>query len=67
MTNRRVVYKVGFIGRHKTEINMDKIESVDVDQSLPSRALGYGTIRIRSTGEGIEDLPMRTLVSRVTP
>jgi uncharacterized membrane protein YdbT with pleckstrin-like domain len=46
----------GFISRHTVEMNMDKIESVDVDQSLLGRMLNYGTIHVLGTGEGIESL-----------
>src|SRR4029079_8862703 len=38
VTDRRVIYARGFIQRHTVEINMDKIESVDVDQSIMGRA-----------------------------
>jgi uncharacterized membrane protein YdbT with pleckstrin-like domain len=34
VTDRRIVYKRGFIRRHTVEMNMDKVESVDVDQSI---------------------------------
>ena len=56
VTDRRVVYKRGFIRRHTVEMNMDKIESVDVDQSFWGRLLDYGDIIIRGTGVGIEPL-----------
>jgi uncharacterized membrane protein YdbT with pleckstrin-like domain len=56
VTNRRVVYKRGFISRFTREMNMEKIESVAVDQTLPGRLFGYGTIDIRGTGAGIEQL-----------
>jgi uncharacterized membrane protein YdbT with pleckstrin-like domain len=56
VTDRRVIYKCGFISRHTAEMNMDKIESVDVDQSLLGRVLNYGTIHVLGTGEGIESL-----------
>jgi len=56
VTDRRVVYKRGFIRRHTIEINMDKVESVDVDQSLFGRLFDYGDIVIRGTGAGIEPL-----------
>ena len=32
VTDRRIVYKRGFIRRHTVEMNMDKVESVDVDR-----------------------------------
>ncbi len=56
VTDRRVVYKRGFIRRHTVEINMDKVESVDVDQSLFGRLFDYGDVVIRGTGVGIEPL-----------
>jgi uncharacterized membrane protein YdbT with pleckstrin-like domain len=56
VTNRRVIYKTGLIHRHTIEVNMDKVESVDVDQSIWGRLFGYGSITVRGTGEGIEPL-----------
>ena len=56
VTDRRVVYKHGFINRHTVEMNMDKVESVDVDQSIVGRLLDYGDITIRGTGETWETL-----------
>ncbi|MHB8884976.1 MAG: PH domain-containing protein [Methylovirgula sp.] len=56
VTTHRVIYKRGFINRHTDEMNIDKIESVIVDQSILGRILGYGTIDIRGTGAGMERL-----------
>jgi uncharacterized membrane protein YdbT with pleckstrin-like domain len=56
VTDRRIVYKRGFIKRHTIEMNMDKVESVDVDQSIFGRLLNYGDITIHGTGEGWEPL-----------
>ena len=36
---------------------MDKIESIDVDQSLVGRIMNYGKVTIRGTGIGLEPLP----------
>src|SRR5207249_205653 len=47
VTNRRVIYKRGFINRHTAEMNMDKVESVDVEQSVLGRLLDYGTIVVK--------------------
>ena len=44
MTDRRIIYKTGFINRHTVEMHMDKVESVDVDQSILGRMLSYGDI-----------------------
>ena len=56
VTNHRVIYKSGFIRRHTVEMNMDKVETVNVDQSILGRLLGYGTIHVLGTGQGIEGL-----------
>jgi uncharacterized membrane protein YdbT with pleckstrin-like domain len=56
VTDRRVVYKRGFIKRHTIEMNMDKVESVDVDQSIFGRMLNYGDVTVHGTGEGWETL-----------
>ena len=58
VTDRRIIYKRGFIRRHTIEMNMDKIESVDVNQSLLGRILGYGDVLVRGTGVGFEPLQM---------
>ncbi len=50
ITDRRIIYKTGFITRHTEEMNMDKVASVDVDQSIPGRLLDYGTVRVIGTG-----------------
>lgn len=56
VTDRRVIFKTGFIRRRTVEMNMDKVETVDVDQPVFGRLLGYGTIHVRGTGSGIEHL-----------
>ena len=56
VTNRRVVYKAGFISRNTTEMNMEKVESVSVDQNLWGRIFDYGTVQVRGTGAGIDHL-----------
>ena len=56
VTDRRIIYKHGFINRHTVEMNMDKVESVDVDQSVFGRLFDYGDITVRGTGSSIEPL-----------
>jgi uncharacterized membrane protein YdbT with pleckstrin-like domain len=58
VTDRRIIYKRGFIRRHTIEMNMDKVESVDVNQSLLGRVFGYGDVLVRGTGVGFEPLHM---------
>ncbi|HEV2161036.1 MAG TPA: PH domain-containing protein [Stellaceae bacterium] len=61
VTDRRVIFKRGLIRRHTIEMNMDKVETVDVDQSLVGRLLGYGDIVVRGTGSSIE--PFRKIAA----
>jgi uncharacterized membrane protein YdbT with pleckstrin-like domain len=56
VTERRVIYKRGFINRATAEMNMDKVESVEVTQSILGRLFDYGSIHVRGTGEGMEHL-----------
>ena len=58
VTDRRVISKTGFIKRRTVEMHMDKVESVDVDQTILGRVLNYGDITIRGTGETLERLRM---------
>jgi uncharacterized membrane protein YdbT with pleckstrin-like domain len=58
VTNKRIILKRGFIRRHTIEMNMDKVESVDVDQSLLGRLFNYGDVTVRGVGTGFEPLRM---------
>jgi len=50
ITNKRIIIKVGLISRRTLEMNLTKIESVNVNQSILGRMLGYGTIVVIGTG-----------------
>jgi uncharacterized membrane protein YdbT with pleckstrin-like domain len=56
VTDHRVIYKTGLLGRHTLEMNRSKVESVDVDQSIFGRLLNYGTIIVRGTGGSLEPI-----------
>ena len=56
VTDRRVIYKTGFVRRNTTEMHMDKVESVEVKQSVLGRILNYGDVEIRGVGTGFEPL-----------
>ncbi len=57
ITNRRIIVKTGLVSRHTLEMNLSKIESVNVDQSIMGRLLGYGTITIIGSGGTRESFP----------
>jgi len=56
VTDRRVIFKRGLLSRHTVEMNVSKIETVDVEQGLSGRIWDYGTLLIRGTGSGFEPL-----------
>jgi uncharacterized membrane protein YdbT with pleckstrin-like domain len=56
VTNMRVVHKTGFIKRRTFEMSLDKVESVDVNQSILGRVLNYGNVTVRGVGEGVETI-----------
>jgi membrane protein YdbS with pleckstrin-like domain len=58
VTDRRIILKRGLVRRHTVEMNMQKVESVDVDQTLIGRLFNYGTVTIRGTGSSFETLRM---------
>jgi uncharacterized membrane protein YdbT with pleckstrin-like domain len=50
ITNKRVIVKRGLFARTTFEMNLNKIETVNVDQSIWGRIFGFGTIVINGTG-----------------
>jgi uncharacterized membrane protein YdbT with pleckstrin-like domain len=56
VTNMRVVHKTGFVKRRTFEMSLDKVESVDVNQSILGRLLNYGSVTVRGVGEGAETI-----------
>jgi uncharacterized membrane protein YdbT with pleckstrin-like domain len=54
VTNMRVVHKTGFIKRRTLEMSLDKVESVDITQSILGRLLNYGDVTIQGVGEGMQ-------------
>jgi uncharacterized membrane protein YdbT with pleckstrin-like domain len=58
VTNLRVVHKTGFIRRKTFEISIDKVASVQVDQSIGGRIFNYGDVILETMGEAEEPLKM---------
>ena len=50
VTNKRVVIKVGWLRRRTVETMLNKVEGINVEQSVLGRILGYGSIIITGTG-----------------
>ena len=57
VTTKRVVFKRGLIARDTVEISLNRVEGIDVKQSIWGRLLNFGTVLVRGTGLGLQ--PMR--------
>jgi uncharacterized membrane protein YdbT with pleckstrin-like domain len=51
VTNLRVVHKTGFIKRKTIEMSIDKVSSVNVEQSILGRILNYGDVTLTGMGD----------------
>jgi len=57
ITNRRIIAKFGFVKRHTVEINLEKVESLKVEQGVWGRILNFGTIFISGSGSSVAPIP----------
>ncbi|MEM9469108.1 MAG: PH domain-containing protein [Pseudomonadota bacterium] len=57
VTSNRLSYKRGLVARYVGEINVDRIEGVNVLQGVLGRIFGYGRVLVRGTGVGDILLP----------
>lgn len=55
LTNKRVIYRYGVIGKNGKEIPLDKINTVFFDQTVFERMIGCGTVAMESAGESGKD------------
>ena len=56
-TNKRVIAKFGFISRQTIELNVHKVESVQVRQGMLGRLFNYGTLVISGAGAPQAPIP----------
>ena len=59
VTNKRVISKTGIISRKSEEMKLTSIETVEIDQSILGRMLGYGNITV--SGRGSSDVLFRNV------
>jgi uncharacterized membrane protein YdbT with pleckstrin-like domain len=57
ITTSRLVYKRGLVARYVGEMSIDRIEGVNVLQTIFGRLLGYGRVMVRGMGVGEVVLP----------
>jgi uncharacterized membrane protein YdbT with pleckstrin-like domain len=58
VTDHRIIVKRGVLSLHTVELNVDKVESVDVDQSLLGRMFGFGEVTIHGVGARWDPIPL---------
>ena len=56
-TNKRVIAKFGFISRRTIELNLTKVESVQVNQVILGRVFNFGTLVISGAGNPQAPIP----------
>ena len=59
ITNKRVVLKAGYMRKISKEMLLDKVQGIDIDQSIMGRMLNYGFLRIK--GIGINNITMKNV------
>lgn len=57
ITSKRVIAKFGFIRRRTVELNINKVESIQVDQGILGRMFNYGTLVISGAGDPQAPIP----------
>jgi uncharacterized membrane protein YdbT with pleckstrin-like domain len=57
VTDRRIIAKRGILSRETVEMNLAKVESLQVSQGVWGRMLNYGDVSVVGTGSSLE--PMR--------
>jgi len=57
ITNKRVIAKFGLISRSTIEINLQKIESIQVNQSIIGRIFNFGSIVVSGAGNPQAPIP----------
>ena len=50
ITTKRIIVKHGFVRRRTVEININKVESIQVDQAILGRLFNFGTLVISGAG-----------------
>lgn len=57
ITNKRVIAKFGFISRKTIELNIARVESIQVNQGIAGRIFNFGTLVISGAGNPQAPIP----------
>ena len=66
MTDKRIIHKRGLISRHTQEMNITKVETVDVFQTFWGRIFGYGMVMAKGTGASLESFAAHGVATAIT-
>ena len=61
VTNKRVIVKSGWIARNVDEIRFYKVETVEFNQGVFARILGYGQVKV--TGTGLSKIYFKVIIN----
>ena len=64
VTNLRLIFKRGFLGREIADLQLRSIEQVNLKQSVFGRLLGFGRVVVHGTG--VDDVMLPTLADPVS-
>ena len=56
VTNRRVIYRSGLIGKQERSIPLSRVQDVSIKYSVMGRFLRYGDVRVESAGGGATEI-----------
>lgn len=51
LTDRRLIRKTGFLQKHVTDLLLDSVEAVKIDQGFWGNLLGFGRVEVHGTGD----------------
>ena len=64
VTTRKVVAKWGLVARRSIEQRLEKVDSIEVDQTFTGRILNYGSITVH--GSGLTAAPIRNIADPIS-
>lgn len=57
VTNKRIIAKFGFISRQTIELNINKVESIQVNQGILGRVFNFGSLIVSGAGNPQAPIP----------
>ncbi len=57
LTNKRILLRSGLIRMDTVQLSIDRIESVEVERTIPGLLMGYGSVVITGTGSRVMAVP----------